>query len=102
MAPGCYMLDFSVYKPPAEFKINHTTGGENAKKWSVSAAIGRLGRSRGAAGVAGGVFGPPVADATGGRGRWGPGAAPAPRLAPPGAPGRRQGAPRRRGARASA
>jgi hypothetical protein len=33
---GCYMLDFSVYKPPAEFKLNHKTGNENAKKWSVS------------------------------------------------------------------
>lgn len=29
------MLDFAVYKPPAEFKVNHTTGGENAKKWSM-------------------------------------------------------------------
>ncbi|KIY96628.1 3-ketoacyl-CoA synthase 6 [Monoraphidium neglectum] len=35
MAPGCYMLDFSVYKPPAEYKVNHTTGGENAKRWSM-------------------------------------------------------------------
>lgn len=35
MAPGCYMLDFSVYKPPAELKVNHTTGGKNAKKWKV-------------------------------------------------------------------
>jgi len=32
------MLDFSVYKPPGEFKLNHKTGGENAKQWSVSAA----------------------------------------------------------------
>ena len=29
------MLDFSVYKPPAELKVNHTTGGKNAKKWKV-------------------------------------------------------------------
>lgn len=35
---ACYMLDFSVYKPPAEYKVNHTTGGENAKRWSVSSA----------------------------------------------------------------
>jgi hypothetical protein len=34
------MLDFSVYKPPAEFKVNHTTGGANAKKWSVSGGPG--------------------------------------------------------------
>jgi hypothetical protein len=39
MAPGCYMLDFSVYKPPAEYKVNHTTGGENAKRWSVSSGL---------------------------------------------------------------
>ena len=35
---GCFMLDFSVYKPPAELRLNHTTGGENAKKWDVSAS----------------------------------------------------------------
>ncbi|GBF90943.1 hypothetical protein Rsub_03798, partial [Raphidocelis subcapitata] len=35
MAPGCWMLDFSVYKPPAELKLNHKTGGENAKQWSM-------------------------------------------------------------------
>ena len=32
---AAYMLDFSVYKPPAEFKVNHKTGGENARKWTV-------------------------------------------------------------------
>jgi hypothetical protein len=32
------MLDFSVYKPPAEFKLDHRTGGENARKWSVSSS----------------------------------------------------------------
>jgi len=45
MAPGCYMLDFSVYKPPAELKLNHKTGNQNAKQWSVSPVRG-LGHSR--------------------------------------------------------
>lgn len=32
------MLDFSVYKPPEEYKLNHDAGIVNAAKWSVSLA----------------------------------------------------------------
>jgi hypothetical protein len=35
MAP-VYMLDFSVFKPPEEYKLNHDAGIVNASKWSVS------------------------------------------------------------------
>lgn len=37
---GCYMLDFSVYKPPAELKVNNTTGSANAKQWKVRWSAG--------------------------------------------------------------
>lgn len=30
------MVDFSVYKPPEEYKLNHDAGIVNAAKWSVS------------------------------------------------------------------
>jgi hypothetical protein len=30
------MIDFSVYKPPEEYKLNHDAGIVNAMKWSVS------------------------------------------------------------------
>jgi hypothetical protein len=32
-----YMLDFSVYKPPEEYKLDRDSGFVNASKWSVSA-----------------------------------------------------------------
>jgi hypothetical protein len=32
----CYMLDFSVFRPPEELKMNPVTGNANAKQWSVS------------------------------------------------------------------
>lgn len=36
MAPQpVYMLDFSVYKPPEEYKLNHDAGIVNASKWSM-------------------------------------------------------------------
>ena len=34
---ACYMLDFAVYKPPEELKMNHKKGGENARRWEVIA-----------------------------------------------------------------
>lgn len=30
------MIDFSVFKPPEEYKLNHDAGIVNAAKWSVS------------------------------------------------------------------
>jgi hypothetical protein len=36
------MLDFSVYKPPEEYKLNHDAGIVNAAKWSVSHIAARL------------------------------------------------------------
>lgn len=30
------MMDFSVYRPPEEYKLNHDAGIVNAAKWSVS------------------------------------------------------------------
>lgn len=36
MARPVTMLDFSVYKPPEEYKLNHDAGIVNAAKWSVS------------------------------------------------------------------
>lgn len=36
MARPVYMLDFSVFKPPEEYRLNHDAGIVNASKWSVS------------------------------------------------------------------
>lgn len=36
MARPVTMIDFSVYKPPEEYKLNHDAGIVNAMKWSVS------------------------------------------------------------------
>jgi hypothetical protein len=39
MARPVSMLDFSVYKPPEEYKLNHDAGIVNAAKWSVSLPV---------------------------------------------------------------
>jgi hypothetical protein len=39
MARPVSMLDFSVYKPPEEYKLNHDAGIVNAAKWSVSLSV---------------------------------------------------------------
>eukprot|EP00882_Tetradesmus_deserticola_P018203 GHRQ01019535.1.p1 GENE.GHRQ01019535.1~~GHRQ01019535.1.p1 ORF type:complete len:106 (-),score=9.43 GHRQ01019535.1:687-1004(-) len=36
-----YMLDFSVFKPPEEYKLNHDAGIVNASRWSVSTSCSR-------------------------------------------------------------
>lgn len=35
MARPVYMVDFSVFKPPEEYKLNHDAGIVNASKWSM-------------------------------------------------------------------
>lgn len=42
MARPVTMIDFSVFKPPEEYKLNHDAGIVNAAKWSVSVVVNWL------------------------------------------------------------
>jgi len=41
MANRCYMLDFSVYKPPEEWRMNMERAWANGPSWPVSRGPGR-------------------------------------------------------------
>lgn len=49
MAPPCYMLDFAVYRPPEEWRLNRAQAWANGPGWRVRRA--RLGGGCGPAGV---------------------------------------------------